>query len=191
MQNERLRRLGYLVLIILVLVGFLAATRKPDRGASIALGVGERYGFHFPFKLDNKAADFSYISQMKPGNKNTPYIYPEPKAEWINQIKDDAVKYKWQLLDDHKFKDGGSEALYYFQKPGIPGVELFFKWDVGTGGYESLSISFIHPLREGDWLLNLQSQATDRGVKIDPAKLLNCTGTLVRTANLGETECQK
>lgn len=191
MQNERLRRLGYLVLIVLILVGFLAATKKSPPQNRVGAGIGERYGFHFPFALDNKAADFSYISQMKPGNKNVPYIVKEPKIEWINQIKDDAKKYKWQLLDDHVFKDGGSEALYYFQKPGLPAVELFFKWDIGNGGYESLSISFIHPLRIGDWLLNLQSQATQQGKEIDVAKLMDCSGKLVRTANLGETECQK
>lgn len=149
-------------------------------------GVNETFtysGFRFPFKLSEEQVSQSLMD-------GEPITVKNVKWEWSDSIGVMASQDGWKEINFNFYSDGGSYSRSYFKSKDVPAVEIFFHWDMSKGGYEDLTVRFIHPAKIGSWLLKIRSEKAITGETLDVESLMQCDGIISETRP-DFTECIK
>lgn len=143
-----------------------------------------QYDFWLPFEVSEKEASDSLMNQTAIQIKTV-------DSSWPSQIDARAKQNKWQNLDEDNYLDGGSTISKYYLSAHVPAVEIFYKWNMSTGKYDSLSLKFIHPAQLPAWLLKIQQDKLVRNEPFDAAGYADCVGALIQLKNPDRVECLK
>jgi len=150
LKQTRMRKAVLLLTAVVVAgiaVSILVCSIHPGKeGESIWV----YYGFRLPLRLSQQDVNNSLKDSKELTVENV-------SLEWIDLIDQMALKDGWQVLETRHFNDGGSVMKKYFKSKSNPAVQLFYKWDLNSGRYKSLSVLFIPPAKIDTWLSGIQS----------------------------------
>lgn len=176
-----------IALTIIFLTLFLKISKSDDIGkekiviSNPALTSFDKSGNNFPFPLSLEQIDKSLMQGQE-------IVIMPVKFNWPEEINDSLLKNGWKLIGLSHFNDGGSVIYYYFKTKDKDALSLNYHWDMSKGGFQSLSLNFIHPARIGAWLINNKPYFENKDVDIEG--LMECSGILYETYP-GVSECIK
>jgi len=123
-----------LVAIIIVIVLIILFFKTVPLINHVNNGTFTAGQFPFPFTLTEE--------EIQNSLDNNQYITkPYTNSDWINQIGQAAKKEGWKEISREKLLDGGSIVVDYSKNQET--VEIFYKWDMDKGEFESINIKFI------------------------------------------------